>query len=173
MLLHIFLLQLQKKSVYFISHGTSMRIVTYLDEQNNDCVSKLIQECIDEQYVHWSLDEFVKSVTNKIEAAVKVFLERSMNPDGYLITHLQWPIFEIRISLPRTKQLMRIFFACESQSLILLTWWLIKPKSYTQKKQLQTIQKRYSETLQDALRIYEDWKWQNSYFYKDIFTHLH
>lgn len=149
-----------------------MRIVTYIDQYKRDCIAKLIQECIDEQYVVGSLDAFVQSVTNKIEASLRIFLERDMYADGYIIAHIQWSLFEIRIALPRTKQLMRIFFACERNALILLTWWLIKPKCYTHKKQLQMIQKTYTQTIQDAFRIYDDWKSEQNYLYKNIFTHL-
>ena len=149
-----------------------MRIVIYIDEQKQDCVSKLIQECIEERYVHWSLDEFMESVTNKIEAALVMFLKQNMYADGHVIAHIQWPIFEMRIALPRTKHLMRMFFVCEKNELILITWWLIKPKSYSQKKELQSIHKNYEDNIQNAHRIYQDWKWAKKYWYKDIFIHL-
>ncbi|HNG97694.1 MAG TPA: hypothetical protein PLW93_05470, partial [Candidatus Absconditabacterales bacterium] len=126
--------------------------MTYIDQYKKDCITKLIQECIHEQYVTGPLDAFVRSVTNKIEASLRIFLENDMYADGYIIAHIQGPLFEIRISLPRTKQLMRIFFACERNALILLTGGLIKPKRYTQKKQLQAIEKIYTQTIQDAFR---------------------
>ena len=88
--------------------------------------------------------------------------------DGYITKHLEENIIEFRIQLPRSDYLLRIIAWYTRWEMILLTWSLIKPKWYEDKKTTQDIDQEYITRITEAKNIRKDFTTQQQYSYSDI-----
>lgn len=135
-----------------------------------DIIDQSIAEVIEGNITQIPKQETLQKIARKIDDTLHFFLQSNSVPDGHYTKHLDWPIYEFRISIPCSSYFLRIFFALERDQLILLTSYLIKPKEYTDKKNSRKIDVEYDEKIQTSKKIYADFsspKWQQ-FNYKKI-----
>ena len=138
---------------------------------NIDIIDQSITEVLEENITQIPKQETIQKLAKKIDDTLHFFLQSNLVPDGHYTKHLDWPIYEFRISIPCSSYFLRIFFALEKAQLVLLTSYLIKPKEYTDKKNTRKIDGVYDEKIQESKNIYVDFsspKWQQFSYRKII-----
>lgn len=135
-----------------------MKIVS-LKFENTDILDYLIQKVEEKSQ---------EALRKKIILAINSFLMQERIENNKSIKSLKWPIFEFRISIPATKKLLRLIFYYQRWELILLSWYIIKPEDYKDKKNTRTIQSEYSKEIKNAENVYQDYKWPQNLHYIPI-----
>lgn len=135
-----------------------MKIVS-LKFENTDVLDYLIQQ------VEKKLQN---SLRKKIFLALNSFLVQESVENNKMVKNLKWPVFEFKISIPGTKKLLRIIFYYQKWKLILLSWYIIKPENYGDKKNISMIQTEYIKEIEKAKNVYQDYTWSQNLNYFPI-----
>jgi hypothetical protein len=81
---------------------------------------------------------------------------------------LDWNIFECRVSVPLSKDLARILFSRERDKLVLLSAYLIKPKSYDDKQTQRQIDIICNQKIALSKEVSKDFLGRQNRDYVDI-----
>ena len=95
--------------------------------------------------------------------------------DGHSIKHLDWNIFECRVSVPLSKDLVRILFSRERDKLVLLSSYFIKPKSYDDRQTQKQVDAVCKQKIALSKEVLRDFLGRQNKNYVDIttyFTHI-
>jgi hypothetical protein len=77
-------------------------------------------------------------------------------------------IIEFRLKLPKSNHLLRIIWWYTPQQIVLLTWYLIKPEQYSDRKTITNTEKIYSEKITEAHNYWKDFLTVQQYHYTDL-----
>ncbi|UFX83386.1 hypothetical protein [Candidatus Absconditicoccus praedator] len=103
-----------------------------------------------------SFDQDIQQkLINKIVASIELFCQ-NMNLDGKNSKNATGPICYFLISVPNSKELLRIFFAYQKGEFVLLTSYLVKPKHYSKKQEIKKVEKDYDKQISFSKKIYDD-----------------
>lgn len=119
------------------------------------------------QEIGKELSENSGKAVEKIVSQLKNFI-LYQQVDGRSIKHLDWNIFECRVSVPLSKDLVRILFSWERDKLVLLSSYFIKPKLYDDKQTQKQIDAVCSQKITLSKEILRDFLSHQSKNYVDI-----
>ncbi len=112
--------------------------------------------------------EYEKKLAVKIREIMKGYETQWFYVDGQRIKHLEWSFFEFCISAGGTKYLIRIFFFQQNKTFIVLTWNLIKPENYQDKKNTDRTDLDYQNELKFCKQIQQDFLWEKKLVYQKL-----
>ena len=130
-----------------------------LEEEWKDIIQKILEEKI------------LQTKKNKLKYKILSAIWQFMNfqqIDWFRTKNLGWAINEFRISVPGSKNLIRIMFYYEKQELVLLTGYLIKPENYSKSQEKKEINNLYENQIKKSKQIINDFKTERKNSYLDI-----
>ena len=117
-----------------------------------DIIQNLLNE-ISDRYLWYKISKLSSKIYKQLQ-----YFKTNQIVDWYSVKHLENQIFEFKISIPNTKDLIRLLFAWERDELVLLTWYLIKPENYNKIHTRTEVNKYYHQQINDANTILQDYK---------------
>ncbi len=145
-----------------------MNVYSILDREQKDIIDQCLELIKQDQIMQCKKTEVEEKCLGKVIPTLQYFINNDMYCDGYITKHLEENIIEFRIQLPRSDYLLRIIAWYTRWEMILLTWSLIKPKWYEDKKTTQDIDQEYITRITEAKNIRKDFTTQQQYSYSDI-----
>ena len=91
-----------------------------------------------------------------------------MMPDGVYCKVLENNIIEFRLQLPKSNHLLRIIWWYNQKEIVLLTWYIIKPEQYSDRKTTISTDKIYTEKITQAHNYWKDFLTVQQYNYTDL-----
>jgi len=119
------------------------------------------------QEVGKELSKNSEKAIGKIVSQMNNFIQYQV-VDGRLIKHLDWNIFECRVSAPLSKDLVRVLFSWERDKLVLLSSYFIKPKLYDDTWTQKQIDAICNQKISISKEVLKDFLGQQNKNYVDI-----
>ena len=143
-----------------------MQVFSLMDD--DDIISKCLNEIEDKSFTHLKKIEIRKKCFDKIITSMHYFKNNNMMPDGIYCKVLEKNIIEFRLQLPKSNHLLRIIWWYNQQEIVLLTWYIIKPEQYSDRKTTINTDKIYTEKITQAYDYWKDFLTVQQYNYTDL-----